>query len=340
MFNLEFEGATYRAAAHETVLEALLRNAVAVPYSCCKGICQTCLLRSEDPAPPGEAQRGLRAALRDRGLFLACQCTPRQDMRIARAQDQDAQPLNRAVVLAKDKLTPRVCRLRLQTEQALDYRAGQFVNLRRGDGTLRSYSLASVPGLDRYLEIHVKRHVGGAMSNWIFDTLECGTQVDLLGPLGECHYRQEKSAQPLLLIGTSTGVAPLLGIVRDALESGHGEAIHLYHGDTDLHGLYARQELRELEINYRNFRFHGCLSGAGPLDGCVRGRANDVAFREHLDLGGWSVFLCGNPPMVHGAKKMSYLLGARLSDIHADPFELQDLRHDGRGEQIVSMKRI
>lgn len=338
MLNLEFEGAIYRADPGETVLDVLLRHSIAVPYSCRKGVCQACLLRSEDVAPAPAAQRGLRAGLREQGYFLACQCTPHQGMRVSRARD--AQQLGRAMVMAKDLLAPQVCRLRLQTRKPFDYRAGQFVNLVREDGAVRSYSLASVPGVDSCLEIHVKRHAGGEMSRWIFDNLDCGAQVDLLGPLGECHYREGRAQQPMLMIGTGTGLAPLLGIAGDALECGHRGEIHLYHGDSDLQGLYGRAALQRLAERFRNFQFQGCVSGAGPLGDSTRGRASDIAFRDHPDLSGWRVFLCGSPAMVHEAKRACYLFGAALSDIHADPFELKDLRRDAREDGTTADARM
>ncbi len=322
---LELDGARYPADASETVLDALLRHAVPVPYSCRKGVCQACLLKSEGSAPPAQAQRGLRAGLRERGFFLACQWVPRGDLRLARADN--AQFLGNAMVVGKELLAANVCRLTLQPSRPFDYRAGQFVNLRRADGTVRSYSLASVPALERRLEVHVKRYAGGAMSGWIFDSLECGGEVELLGPLGDCVYRAGRPDQSILMIGTGTGLAPLIGIARDALDSGHRGEIHLYHGDAELQGLYARSQLQALAAEHRNFHFHGCVSGDGPLGGCLRGRASDIAFAEHPDLTDWRVFLCGSPSMVHEAKKACYLFGAALADIHADPFELKDLRH-------------
>jgi NAD(P)H-flavin reductase/ferredoxin len=330
LHSLEFEGEGLRADTGETVLDALLRHAIAVPYSCRKGICQACLLKSEAGAPPPESQRGLRAGLRERGFFLACQCLPQRDMRIARGDD--AQRIGPAVVVSKEVLGPNICRLVLQPRQAFDYRAGQFINLRREDGTVRSYSLASVPAQDGGLELHIRRHGGGAMSGWIFDSLASGAEVELLGPLGECHYRPGREEQPLLMIGTGTGLAPLIGIARDALSSGHHAPLHLYHGSSDLQGLYGRGMLQELAGRFPNFRYRGCVSGPGPLGGAARGRASDVAFAAHRDLSGWRVFLCGNPSMVHEAKKVSYLFGAGLADIHADPFELKELRQRMRGD--------
>ncbi len=50
----------------------------------------------------------------------------------------------------------------------------------------------------------------------------------------------------------------------------------------------------------------------------------------HPNLKGWRLYLCGYPPMVAGARKNAYLMGADLADIFADPFELQDLRTEPR----------
>ena len=55
-----------------------------------------------------------------------------------------------------------------------------------------------------------------------------------------------------------------------------------------------------------------------------------MAFSDLAVLEGWRVFLCGYPPMVHGAKQRAYLAGAALDDILTDPFELRDLRQTPR----------
>ena len=65
-------------------------------------------------------------------------------------------------------------------------------------------------------------------------------------------------------------------------------------------------------------------------DGCTAGRADAVAFSEHPDLKEARLYLCGQPEMVHRAKKTAYLNGAALDHIHADAFELADLRKKPR----------
>lgn len=324
MITLHFKGSEYPCKEGESVLEALSRQGAEIPYSCRKGVCQICLMRSVNGAAGESAQRGLRDTLRKQGYFLSCQCMPSSDMHIAQAQD--GQLFGTATIIAKDMLSDRVCRVRLEPEEAVDFHAGQFINLRRSDGVTRSYSIASVPRLDRWIELHVERYESGAMSRWICDALAIGDKVQIQGPMGHSFYLAGRENQPLLLIGTGTGLAPILGIARDALESRHAGPIHLYHGSRDPGGLYCLDQLNALAQRFGNFSFYRCLSGKHHVDGCKTGRAAGIALATHRDLSTWRVYLCGNPQMVYQTQKTAYLAGASTADIYTDPFELRDLR--------------
>ena len=324
MAAIAFDGATYDCGDGETVLDALLRQGIEIPHSCKLGVCLSCLLKAEPGQAPAAAQDGLRETLCEQGYFLACQCQPDRALSVSRGDEADV--FGRAKVIEVERLAPRVCRVAIEPATPLYYRAGQFVNLRRDDGLTRSYSLASVPRLDALLELHVKLLPGGQMSSWIFDDLAAGDSLDIQGPNGACYYAPGRSDQDLLLIGNGTGLAPLIGIARDALNDGHGGPIRLYHGTREEDGLYLRNALEDLAARHGNFEYVPCLSESPAAAGCRPGRAESVAFSDHTELDGWRVFLCGYPPMVHSAKKLAYLAGAALEDILADPFELRELR--------------
>ena len=330
MYEISYDGGRYGTEDGETVLDTLLRHDVAVPYSCRKGSCLTCLLRLVDGDVSPAAVKNLKPTMVERGLFLACRCEPSGEMTVAAAED--AAVFGRALVTAKEIVTPTVCRLRLLSATPLYYRAGQFVNLRRADGLVRSYSLASVPSLDEELEIHVKRMARGQMSNWVFDDLNIGDGLDLQGPYGSCFYIPQPKDQNLLMIGTGTGLAPLVGILRDALASGHTGRILLYHGSRMADGLYLIDEMKDLAAGHENFEYTPCISGDDAATGFRAGRADAIALADETDLSGWRVFLCGHPAMVNAIRKMAYMAGAALADIMADPFDFQELRIEPRDE--------
>ena len=320
MKSIRYKDAVYRVGGEESVLDALVRGGADVSFSCRKGSCQTCLLRALEGNPGGAARKGLRPELADSGHFMPCLCHPREDLVLV-PPDLSAMYVP-AVVTEKELLAPTVARLRIETERELEWRPGQYVNLRREDGLVRSYSIASVAETDYFVELHVRRDADGRMSRWVHDELEVGDGVELQGPLGLCTYREEFSARPLILVGTGTGIAPLFGIVRDALRKGHQGTIRVYHGGRTPEDLYLHDELARLAREHDCLEYVPCLSGDDVPAGIFPGRVTDRVFaRDHADAAGHVVYLCGNPDMVYDARYHAIGAGVRRADILADPFE-------------------
>jgi ferredoxin-NADP reductase/ferredoxin len=316
---ITFENRRYELREQESILEGLLRHGVAVRSSCHNGICQSCMMHAVDRTPPAAAQKGLRESLKVRNYFLACQCRPAADMEVALPGGEDL-PRVRTVVVAKNRLGVRVMQLMLQYPKGFAFQAGQFINLIRGD-QVRSYSVANSPNPARTLELHVYEIDNGRMSGWIHHELAIGDTLNIEGPFGECVYQTGYPQQPLLLIGTGCGLAPLHGVINAALQQGHRAPIHLFHGSRSRDGLYLENEMRTLAERHPHFSYTACLSGGTAPSGYTPGRAADIALTRHPLLKTWRVYLCGNADMVKATRKKAYLAGAALSDIHADPFE-------------------
>lgn len=323
MSRITWQGQCHELHKGETVLDALIRVGASVPYACRGGVCQTCMMRALAGDPGETARRGLDEAQRARGAFLPCICRPDSDLELAPLKE--ASPLIAAKVVSKIPLAGAgILRLRLAPREPIVYRAGQFVNVHADDGLVRSYSIASVPSLDEgELELHVRRLPGGRVSGWLHEVLREGDELRVQGPVGDCCYVPGEEERPLLLIGTGSGLAPLWGIVRDALHSGHTGPIHLYHGSREADGLYLRDELCALAAAHAGqFHYVPCVSGDAVPSDCRAGRAADVALADHRKLGGWRAYICGHPQMVEQTRRRIFLAGARLTDIHADAFSL------------------
>ncbi|MBT3170105.1 MAG: 2Fe-2S iron-sulfur cluster binding domain-containing protein, partial [Rhodospirillaceae bacterium] len=136
MPSVEFSNRVYEAEPSESVLDTLLRNGENPSYSCRKGTCFNCMMRTPDGGVPEKAQAGLRETLRVEGYFLSCLCVPEGDIRVVQAED--AAIYQRAVIQSRELLAPDICRVILEPATPLYYHAGQFLNLRRSDGLCRS----------------------------------------------------------------------------------------------------------------------------------------------------------------------------------------------------------
>ncbi|MGR9013034.1 MAG: 2Fe-2S iron-sulfur cluster-binding protein [Gammaproteobacteria bacterium] len=311
---------TFSCQPDETVLETLLRENIKVPNGCRQGLCQACQMRSLDNSPPVSAQVGLKDTLQKQNYFLACLCHPEQDMTVALPNQQGASI--QADVINKQLLTPDIVQLVLEYQSPFNFFAGQFVNLKRPDGLTRSYSIANIPQQQNILEFHIRRLPNGQFSSWVYDELELGAQLTISEAQGSCHYLPGRAEQPLMLVGTGSGLAPLYGIIADALAQDHSGPIHLFHGSRDLNGLYLIDQMRKLAAEFDNFHYTPCLSGEDIESEHVRGRAHDIALSSTETLSGWRVFLCGHPEMVNQTKKMAFMKGASMSDIYADAFHV------------------
>jgi NAD(P)H-flavin reductase/ferredoxin/truncated hemoglobin YjbI len=339
MTRITFEGARYPLQSGESALDALIRGGATIQFSCRRGTCHTCILRVAEGDAGREAQQGLSKDKQERGYFLPCKAFPQTDLVVERPNLKEL--FVPARVEKKEALSARVVRLLLEPLGELGFRAGQFLNL-RARGLVRSYSVASIQEQDYFVELHVQRVAGGALSNYLCDELQVGDEVELQGPNGNSTYTPDSLERPLLLLGTGSGLAPLWGIVRDALRSGHRGSIHLYHGARDAQGLYLCRELRELAATHENFAYVPCLSGDGSQElvehgAPALGRVTHVAFERHRDLARSEVFLAGSPAMVSEARYRATLAGAERERIHADPFETSAPYMPNDGAKMASI---
>ena len=320
MTRIKFDDQTFDIENDETVLYTLLRNNVQVPYGCKAGVCQSCLMRSlDDTPPPAASQAGLKDTQQKQNYFLPCICVPENDMTVVLPNTESV--WLEGEVVDKCALSDNVILIKLKSKEPLAFFAGQFVNLRNKAGVIRSYSIANIPNAVHALIFHIRILPNGQFSRFIADELEIGMPLSFSHAQGSCHYLEGKSEQPLLLIGTGTGLAPLYGIIRDALENhNHSGDIHLFHGSRDASGLYLEEKLTALTQKYPNFHYTPCLSGEVNDEKYTKGRANEIALQAFPKLDGWRVYLCGQPEMVLHSKRAAYLQGASLKEIYADPF--------------------
>jgi len=323
---ITFQNKSYKTKKHESVLDALLRHEVDIPYACKAGVCHVCVMVCDDGELDLSAVEGLRDIQIENGYFLSCQCIPEHGLSVKNADESGL--FSRAKVIAKEAFTEDVCRFRLKTATQLYYRAGQFINIKKSNGQIRSYSLASLPTQDDFLELHIKRMRNGQLSNWLFDDVQVEDVLEIQGPYGDCFYQPGHLDSDILMIATGTGLAPLIGILREAVEAGHRGKISLYHGDRDFSGLYLHEELKSLAIEHHNIEYFPCVSGevVGAEESVFNGRASELAFINHDSLIGHLVYLCGSPEMVDYSRTKSLDKGAEANKVYADPFVTKDLR--------------
>lgn len=324
MTTVKFHHQTFGLVPGESVLDCLLRNGQPVQHSCKSGLCQSCLVQAVDCTPPPRSQQGLKPALQASGHALACQWQPEEDVAVALPDSRTLSAEGR--IKDMQLLNPVVMKLLVTATDPVsmkDCRPGQYVNLLNDAGIMRSYSVANDYQRQGHLEFHIAATAAGEFSNWLFKQAKAGDALQICGPAGACLYVPEGDQQyPLLLAGVGTGLAPLYGIVNDALAQGHRGPVTLIHGSTRAANLYYRRELATLTQQYPNFTYLPVVLQAADDEQCQQGDAGQLtlqALARHA-AAETRVYLCGDPAFVQNLRKQVFLKGVRSANINCDPF--------------------
>ncbi|MBH9576398.1 2Fe-2S iron-sulfur cluster-binding protein [Inhella proteolytica] len=316
------DGRRIEVGADESLLAAALRQGWNVAYSCRTGRCSSCRARvvaGETRALQPEL--GLSAAEAAEGLVLSC-------VRTACGEVQVELPLLRGPALPPARLWP--CRiaslerlaedvlrvqLRLPPSAAWRHEAGQFVDLIGPQGLQRSYSLANANG--SLLELHIRRVPEGQFSAWWFEQAKPNDLLRLNGPLGTFVLR-ELEGQDLILLATGTGYAPVQAMLQalDTLPAvQQPRSVTLYWGGRQPADLYV-----EPACTHPRWRYVPVLSRAGSDWGGPRGHVQQVLLADAPDWAHCTVYACGNPAMVDGARAQLTAAGLPSDQFHADAF--------------------
>jgi CDP-4-dehydro-6-deoxyglucose reductase, E3 len=328
--SLSKSNTAFAIAPDQSLLDAALSASLNLPHSCKGGNCGSCrarLLQGEIYYPNGPPL-GLSEAEAAEGFVLMCQARARSDLCLETyeitAPDQALikrlpARVERALLLSHDVMG---LYLRLPAAEAFSFEAGQYIDVMLPGGRRRSFSIASPPHESRLLELHVRRVAGGEFSARLFDAGARSALLNIEGPLGQFTYRP--GAEPMLLVGGGTGLAPLLSILRHVAENGIERDMTLYWGVRSEQDLYAAAVLEKLvrtAARAVRLRYVPVLSEPSPSWKGARGWVHEAVLRDIGDLENYAVYAAGPPAMIAAVRREFGLRGVAASRLFFDSFD-------------------
>jgi phenol/toluene 2-monooxygenase (NADH) P5/A5 len=321
------------------VLDACLREGIWLPHACTHGTCGTCkAIVLEGNVDHGDASPyALLDSEREEGCALICVAKARSDLVIEGEIDAEegveVHPVRdyTGTVELLDDVAPDVRRFIIALVRPLSFNPGQYIQLVMPDGDSRPYSIASPPNAPLRIELHIKRTSGGVCTDgWVFKHLAVGDAVSLSGPYGRFSFRPARP-EPVLLLGGSTGMAPLKSMVQHIADTGGEHAVVLYHGAATRKDLYDHQLFEALDAEHDWFSYRPALS-RDEWNGRT-GRIPALLTEDYPKASGHVAYICGSPAMVNDTLKA--LMKARLfpRDIYREDFF--DSRDRASGAHIV-----
>lgn len=212
----------------------------------------------------------------------------------------------RAEVTRVERLTPDSVTLTLRANSAWEgHAAGQFIQLAveiDGSRKTRCYSPASAAGPGRELELTVKSHPEGLVSNFLLERAHPGMVVGLARADGDFAL-PEARPERLLLISGGSGVTPVMSMLRTLCAEGHRGPITFLHYAPDAERAIYRDELERIALAHHNVslvRSYTRAPGSGDLDG----HFEPAHLHAHPDQAEAETFACGPPALLDSVREL------------------------------------
>ncbi|MEY2890107.1 MAG: naphthalene 1,2-dioxygenase system ferredoxin--NAD(+) reductase component [Pseudomonadota bacterium] len=306
----------------KNLLELLRDNAVPVSYSCMSGRCGTCRCKVISGELLNSGPENGRPVAASGEYVLACQAVLTQNCTIELPDVGEVvvhpARIVKGTVTAIDEATHDIRKVRVKLAKPLDFSPGQYATLQFSPEHIRPYSMTGLMD-DTEMEFHIRRVPGGRVTQYVFEDLAVGSTLRVSGPLGTAYLRR-KHTGPMLCVGGGTGLAPVLSIVRGAIQAGMTQPIHLYFGVRSDADLYDVERLRLLAAACPNLTLNIVVAMGSILPGMRSGLVTDAIAADHASLADWRAYLCGAPAMVEALSLLVSGLGIASDHIHADAF--------------------
>jgi CDP-4-dehydro-6-deoxyglucose reductase, E3 len=217
-----------------------------------------------------------------------------------------------------------VLQLQLPANDALQYRAGQYIEFILRDGKRRSYSMANAPstqGGKPGIELHIRHMPGGQFTDHVFGAMKVKEILRLEGPFGSFFLREDND-KPIVLLASGTGFAPVKAIIEHMQFKRITRPTVVYWGCRSRADLYMHDWITQIAAAMPTLSYIPVLSAPKAEDAWTGriGLVHHAVIEDIADMSGNQVYACGAPIMVESAQ--------RDFSVYADSFTSEADKHE------------
>ena len=196
-----------------------------------------------------------------------------------------------------------------ESQAAVDAQAAAIVTVAADPDRMirRAYSIASESSSDEYVEFYLTVVMSGELTPRLF-SLKVRDRL-YIGPKAVGVFTLDKApGKHLLMIGTGTGLAPYMSMLRSELVCNGPRQFVVVHGARFSWDLGYRTELSGLARHCANFHYLPVITRpqedvtwrgrSGYLQNVIASDAIEVETGLALTPENFDIFLCGNPGMI------------------------------------------
>lgn len=220
-------------------------------------------------------------------------------------------------VTALETLSPNVFRVLLELPEAIEFVAGQYLQVVMGERDKRPFSIASCPSKTRELELHIGATPDNPYAMEVIEAIRANGELTIEAPLGDAGYRED-SERSLILIAGGTGFSYTWSILQAHLRSGSKRPVTLYWGGRKAADLYYDEKLKQLSDDHANFHYRPVVEEATAGWHGTIGLVPHAVLAEQSDLSDADVYVAGRFEMVRVIRDDFHARGLPLAQLYGD----------------------
>lgn len=315
----------------DTLLAGLIDNEIFLPSACGgKGSCGYCkckvlagggqILPTElGYVSPKEAAEGIR---------LACQLKVKDDLAIEVPEEYLSLKQYEATLRKVDDLTDTIKHLflKLPEGESINFKPGQYVQILapeyqgNDEEVYRAYSIASSPSKQNEIELLIGYIPEGIATTYVHQHLKQGDKLSIIGPFG--HFFYQDTDRYMIFVGSGTGVAPILSILRYMQENNIQRHGIFFSAGRYVEDLFLEEEFEQMKKDLPNIQFYFSVTQAhpgtwhGPTEWVTDGLKKMVGDASQAEA-----YLCGSARTIEQVVGILKEKGMPEENIFYDKFE-------------------
>ncbi|WP_207495256.1 ferredoxin--NADP reductase [Aridibaculum aurantiacum] len=154
----------------------------------------------------------------------------------------------------------------------IKYKSGQYITLVvkiNGRTYRRPYSISSVYGLDKTLNITVKAICDGVVSSYLLNNAKPGDAYEVMEPMGRFVCPDDKEVDHITCWSAGSGITPAWSIIRDVLHNKATTSVSLIYCNRNKESIIFGDEIQSLEKAFPDrLKVYHIFSKPVPGDDC------------------------------------------------------------------------
>jgi ferredoxin-NADP reductase len=149
------------------------------------------------------------------------------------------------------------------------------------------------------------------------ENIQVGGKMKVKGPYGG--FVLHENPEAINLIAAGTGIAPIMGMIRDLALNQANVPLRLFYGYRNSSQHYYAEELKQLVEKNGNLSMLTIASREGPNPGHVQKLLEEFDFTGNKELE--DTYICGPPKMVDHAKEIMMQKGFPKTRIYVEKYD-------------------